>query len=51
MLKILFLVVATIFFIFVFVLPIFAFFIGITTADYNYKGTDMEGAQLIDPKH
>ena len=48
--KIIALVIGIILFIFIVLLPLLGFFIGITTEINNDKGTDWEGARYIDGK-
>jgi hypothetical protein len=51
MLKLFFIVICLMLFIFVVALPVFGLILGITSYPANYHGTDLEGAGQIDSRH
>jgi len=51
MLNLLFFAISLILFVFVVALPLFALIFGFTSVLFEYKGTDLEGASEINPRH
>lgn len=50
MLKIIFIVIATVFIVFVILLPLLGFFVGISTIIEDESGKDWQGARFIDSR-